>query len=204
MLRSIETSYFMSKIYNPSNIFVFPHLRECYQCNENDYVIGKDKLTNVEKKMIDWVFPLKSIENQKEYLYKNNINNVNFKYVENNPLRDKYGDIKTFIEWFGKNIELPKKQTVDSINVLIITHSIVMGKFLNGGGTSNNTGFILKTRLDENKNIFYSKNDIISIFPKTNFLKFNCSTRCIELCSKQDNLAKIGKFLKKFAKNKKV
>lgn len=167
MLRTIETAHFMSLNYKPENIYVYPFLRECKNCDETDTA-----------KILDQEWPMRSINEQKEYLDKIGIGNINFKYVENNPGREEPGNIKNFIEWFCKNIELPK----DTINVLIITHSHVLGKY--SYGVKNNAGFILKTTVDDNKTVNYSKSKFKSIRPDIIKKRLKCpSNRCADVCN---------------------
>lgn len=168
MLRTIETAHFMSLKYKPDNIYVYPFLRECKNCDETDTA-----------KILDQDWPMRSINEQKEYLEKIGIDNIKFKYVENNPDREEPGNIKNFIEWFCKNIELPDK---DIINILIITHSHVLGKY--SYGVKNNAGFILKTTIDDNKTVNYDKSKVKSIRPDIIKKRLKCpSNRCADVCN---------------------
>jgi len=170
MLRSIETAYYMSLLYKPSKIYVFPYLRECYDCSGQTTInIGRE----------NEIFKLKTIDQQKKELQKKNINNINYKYVTENNLREKPGHIENFLNWFIQNVNLPSKET---INVLIITHSKVMHKFITNV-VNNNVGFILMTKINENNELEYSKENLAAIWPNQLYKKFKCpTTRCIELC----------------------
>ena len=188
MLRAIETAYFMSNgnYGNDGNdgndskqeIFPFPYLRECYYCDSRDNL-----------KLLDSQWPLKSIKDQEEYLKSVNIDNINFKYVKNveNGLRLESGDIKKFIEWFGKNVELPDKPDKpdkESINVLIVIHSHVLRKVGSGGHFDNNMGFIItSTYQKDNKEIIYNEENLIAVWPTIKGAKFECPTvRCPDIC----------------------
>lgn len=165
MLRTIETAYYMTKEYNPDNIYVYPFLRECRECNDKD---------NAEK--LNKIWPMKKISEQKDYLKSKNIENIDFKYVENNKDRESPGNIEKFLEWFHKNVNIEK----DNTNVLIITHSHVLRFFRISA--ENNAGVYLKTVIDKGS-IVYTKNDIKSIWPKYLQKKFKCpQTRCKEIC----------------------
>lgn len=167
MLRSIETAYYMSLNYTPLSIFVFPYLRECYNCNDEEIPI------------LEKVFPLKSINEQKKELVKQKITNINYKYVEDEKIRKSGGNIELFMKWFVKNVEIPNK---NEINVLIITHSKVILKYT-GNIIPNNVGFILSTEY-KNGELKYSKDTLPAIWPIQLYKKFDCSktTRCLELC----------------------
>jgi broad specificity phosphatase PhoE len=166
-IRAMETSYYMSLEWNPTNIFIFPHLREC-DCYENETI------ENVNNR-----YPIKSIDQQKEILRSEPCyNKLNFKYVIDNPLREEPGNIDKFIKWFGENVELPDKETV---NVLIITHSHVIAR-IRGGGISNNSGFILSTT-KENDKILYTKDNLMGFWYFNNDLKTKCPIeKCPGLC----------------------
>lgn len=168
MLRAIETAYFMSLQYKPNNIYVYPFLRECRKCNETDTAEILNKL-----------WPMRSINDQKNYLEKEGIHNINFKYVDNNNDREAYGNISIFLDWFSKNIILPDKP---EINILIITHSHVIATSDYSELVDNNGGFILSTTIIDN-NIKYNKNNIRGIWPNHIYKKFKCPTnRCKDVC----------------------
>lgn len=135
MLRAIETAYYSTN--GDPEIFVFPYLRECKEC-------GSDTTES-----LDQIWPIKSIEEQKSYLEKENIKNVNYTFVENDALRKSPGNIVEFIKWFYLNILNTETEGTENgpLNVLIFTHSGVIRHFT-GISPSNNSGFILETAND--------------------------------------------------------
>jgi len=171
MLRAIETAHFItSETYKPNDIFVFPYLRECYICNNKDTV---DFLDN------SW--PMKSIEKQKKYLNDIKINNINFKYVENDLKgREDPGDIPTFIKWFSKNVKLPNKNIV---NVLVLIHSGVINA-ISEVGPRNNAGFVMTTNYNPTtQKIKYDKKNIMGVWPTNISKEIKCpSVRCEGVC----------------------
>jgi broad specificity phosphatase PhoE len=177
MIRAIETAYYMSllpkqisEITTDKTIYVCPYLREMY--------------TGDSAFITDQKFPLKSISEQKKYLSENELNAIDFKFVQDEHLRREPGHLKKFIKWFGKSgiaQELINKNKESTLNVIIFLHSHVIKEF-SDLSSKNNTGFILKTVYNKN-NFFYTKNDIYKHTDHFDRSKFECpSTKCPGIC----------------------
>lgn len=181
MLRTIETAYFMTLDYKPEKIFVFPFLRECARCNETD-----------TKEYLDTQWPLRSITEQQTYLLNEKITNIDFKHVLDNPDRESPGNIKIFMDWFGKNLNL-NEYSKEEINVLIVTHSHVL-KHFSREPYDNNAGFILKTELTQSNEFVYNHHNL-SIWPKILRKKLGCPTkRCPGICESKTSRFVVNNF----------
>jgi broad specificity phosphatase PhoE len=128
LIRSMETAYEMTKSWNtkPDKIYVFPYLRELDEHSTNKYSDDSNKKMNTYPS-----YAMKSIEKQKEYLTRVNLNNiVDFSYVENNSIgREEAGDIPKFIRWFNKEI-ISNIEPVENLNVFIVTHAGVLKDYM--------------------------------------------------------------------------
>jgi broad specificity phosphatase PhoE len=169
MLRAIETVHYMTKEsptkYNKP-IFVFPFLRES---KEGDTI-----------KKLDASWPMKSIEEQKEYLKTEGIDNISFYYVRNLLARSQPGNIENFIKWLSSNLELPDKPIV---NILLVLHSHVIMNAFNKNGVSNNAGFIMSAKMDTKGSIVYDKKNIKAVWPSTLHKRLKCpSVKCPNIC----------------------
>ena len=166
MLRAIETAHYMTTSYNYNKpIFVFPFLRES---KENDTV-----------KDVDIRWPMKSIDEQKEYLKTEEIDNITFYYVRNLLARSQPGNIENFIKWLSSNLELPNKPVV---NILLVLHSHVIMTAFDKSGVNNNGGFIMSAEM-KNGGIVYNKKNIRAVWPRTLHKRLKCpSVKCPNIC----------------------
>jgi ankyrin repeat protein len=175
MLRAIETAYYMTSDSWPHNkIHVFPFLRECEECKTKDTI-----------KSLNKTFPMKTIQEQKTYLQKMQIENVNFNFVQKDQVaRSQPGDIKKFIEWFVNDVIKPSKTSLpDTINVLIILHSRVLRAY-GSQRIENNAGFMMSMNIDDNGSLNYDKNSVRSIWPVISKKNLKCpTTRCEDVCN---------------------
>ena len=162
-LRTIETSYYMTN----SNVNVFPYLREIY------------KNTNETREFLDKYFPLKTLQEQQEYLKETGIlKHVNFNYI-NNEIRYEPGNLDKFIDWFEDNVLLPISK--NPLNIFIFAHANLFQN-ITGIGYENNNGF----KLDAIK-----KDGIVMLDNSISNINFNikrsdliCPTnRCSEICN---------------------
>lgn len=171
MLRSIETAAMMTAT-SKEKIHVYPYLRE---------IIKEKNLTPAE---LDIYFPLKSINQQREYFKSvgaSVADRIDFKHVQDTQIRFTPGDLNKFMSWFVKNVNIPDKPIV---NVLIITHSGVLVKF-GSKFLYNNTGCIVPTVYTKlKKKIHYNPENIIQyIGDSSNPSKTECPTkRCKNVC----------------------
>lgn len=159
MIRCIETAYFIKYLWkdSPKDIFVAPYLREI----RNGYTYNSTQL--------DRYYPLKSIEEQKEYLKTIKINDsIKYYFVEKfQQERKEPGDIIMFSLWFAKHFKpfLPNKK---EYNILVITHSGVLNHFYKGNYFINSG--ILKTFYIKQEKIIENTDDK-QIFINESFLK---------------------------------
>ena len=165
MIRAIETCYYMSLPWKPEEIHVMPFLRETH---------GK-KSDTVES--TDRSYPMQSIDEQKKYFKDQNINNINFKFVENNPDRLEPGNIAKFIEWFGTYTTI---EDGDEVNILIVIHANIMSA-LAGNGPHNNAGFILSTTFNDGI-ISYTKDNLMGVWSDIKSDDICTSERCPGVC----------------------
>jgi broad specificity phosphatase PhoE len=179
MLRAIETAHYMTKNYNYTNpIFVLPFLRECHGCVQP----VKEKDT---PKKLDEIWPMKSIETQKEYLKSQNIDNISFYYTRNLLARSQPGNIENFIKWLQTNFKLPNKPVV---NILIVLHSHVIMDAFDKNGVYNNSGFLMTATKNESE-IIYNKKNIVAVWPTILQKSLKCpSIKCPNICNYTSSL----------------
>lgn len=209
LLRSMETAYYMTRKWKnpPDQIYVFPLLREIDESSIDKYSEKSKEIIRITPS-----YSMKTIKEQKEYLRGLGIlDKFNFSFVEAFPTeRIEPGDIKEFIKWFGLYfIKLLNKKQSD-LNIFIITHAGVLKDF-SKEGFYNNSGFVINTSYDVNKQVFavrphISLNNYIGKYnffkdynnPTYNTKSYYCpSNRCGQLCSvasgrMQDKVKKIN------------
>jgi hypothetical protein len=194
LIRCMETAYYMSRNWSkpPSKIYVFPFLREIDESSDNKFSINSR--IRIDTKPF---YSMKSIKEQKKYLESLGILNFfDFSFVEmSDKERKEPGDISNFIKWFV-NFFIKKRKLSETLNAFIVTHAGVLSDFVNNTeGFINNSGFVINTQYDNNKNQvqvikYVSLNDFLSLFNFyknyniTNKKEYYCpSNRCEELCT---------------------
>lgn len=160
MIRAIETAVYMTGEATDKNIpvFVMPYLRE---------IDMHSKI--ITTKSTDSIYPLRTIEEQKEYLKKTGIlDRVRFDYVDKKKSkRNQPGDIYSFIKYFIKKSII---NFADNDVVIVVCHSGVMKKYF-GSGFTNNNGFIIRC-----------KHEILPLSKSHGEFNCNSTTRCNDFC----------------------
>lgn len=193
MLRAIETAHYMSD--KTDTIFVSPYLRESSRNKDtniyrqkNGFYLNYERPSTIDTiKSLNLKFPIKSIREQRKYFASQNINNIDYSFVENDNERLSPGNIEKFIEWFGDKLANESNKWSDNkyLNVLVYIHSHVIKNFASDHPSPyNNFGFILKTKFTENEGVKYSKDDISMFTPDFERSDKMCSdpNRCPGIC----------------------
>lgn len=172
MIRSIETGYYMNGGNGSSSnnsktvVYPFPFLREISKDTAN----GRDTVDHLNK-----VFPIKSIQEQKEYFEHEGIP-VNFKYVANQN-RYSPGDLTQFIHWFCSSRVYSDFGLSSSpeINVLIITHShVLLHDTL--GSFRNNSGILVEVTISPSGKVTWNTYDNGTTFRYDGIFKYTSDT----------------------------